>query len=166
MRVYTSRISGKPPNKLPMKSTKTCCPTVSSSSLSLLYSQLKSCAIAAMNSAEVARAVTDLNTFFRAAFICVRRVAMRSMSVVIRSFALSVESSPTESMTRPMTFMLSAENIVTVRMISLPERIAAERSVAREFCCVSRITRFNSFPASILFASVPIFAPPFFCTCT
>ena len=69
-------------------------------------------------------------------------------------------------MTRPMTFMLSAENIVSVRMISLPERIAADRSVASEFCCVSRMTLVSSLPASILLASVPIFAPLSFCTCT
>lgn len=84
-----------------------------------------------MNSAEVASAVKDLRTFLRAALICVCKVARLSASVVVRNLALKAESSPTESMTRPMIFMLSAENIVSVRMISLPERIAAERSVAR-----------------------------------
>ena len=37
--------------------------------------------------------------------------------------------------------------MVRVRIISLPDLIAAERSVATAFCWVSRITRRSSFPA-------------------
>ena len=65
-----------------------------------------------------------------------------------------------------MTFIASEENIVSVFIISLPDRIAADRSVASAFCCVSRMTFVKSSPAACLFSFVPTFAPPFFSTWT